>query len=209
VVLSMTLIAITITVLPLGAKKKEQAPEPVLYPFSEMLENRRVTVLPIIDNRPDKKENINIGQTQGFILKELKWKGYSPVRSDEVTRVLDGMTEDDVKNLRPDTVKQIGSQGERWVFVALISDVAAKRVLGSTAHAEMYGFLFDKDMGKVAWSDRGVGQVTSSGLMGMTDKGAVKSESQRVAVQRILRAFPLLPDPKTGNISRSKRRGKR
>ncbi len=163
---------------------------PVMYPFSEM---RRIAILPVVDSRADKKEKIDFRKIQKYSMEILSERRYLPVASDQGVNALEGLNEDDLKKASPELLKLLGPESERWVLVVWVGDVASKRTFGSSANAQVFGFLFDKERGKVAWSDTGTGHAVSGGLAGMMLKSSTREEAVGMAILRMLEAFPKLP----------------
>jgi hypothetical protein len=167
---------------------------PVMYPFSEM---RRIAVLPVVDSRGDKKEKIDVRRIQATSMKILSDRRYQPVASDQGVSALDGLTEDDLKKASPGLINRLGPESERWVLVVCFSDATSKVALGRSETAQVFGFLFDKERGKVAWSDTGTGHVVEGGVNGMITgtifKSRMKSGARYEAVSVMLQAFPKLP----------------
>jgi hypothetical protein len=163
---------------------------PVMYPFSEM---RAVAVLPVLDSRAGKKEGVNFEKVRKDAMKMLSRKRYVPLASERGTESLAKLTEDDLKTATPDFIRGLGPNDQRWVLVFCLADAKSKITLGSSANAQAMMFLFDKKLGKVAWSDTGTGQSATAGLDGMLFKKANRSTAIAMAMYQMVSAFPKLP----------------
>jgi hypothetical protein len=167
---------------------KDKVQMPVLYPFSEM---RRIAVLPMIDSRSDKKAKLDIAKLQKNIIGVLAARGYEPVASDEGVDLLQGLTEEDFKKADANMIKRIGPENERWILVVCMSDYASKFRIGLSVTAQVYGFLFDKQRVRIAWSDVGSG----AGKGGILDMSEAKDDAIWGAFRKMWEAFPRLPTP--------------
>ena len=164
---------------------------PLAYPFAD---TKTVSLVPIVDARDDKKASVNFDKLQEKAQKILENKGYE-VTLAEASDALSGVNTDDLKEATPDFVRGLGSPRDRWVMVLCLNDVASKMTFGSTGNAEMTGFLFDKQSGKLAWSNKGIGQAGQGGLAGMMMKGMMKGEALAGALWHVLSSVP--PQPRS------------
>jgi hypothetical protein len=161
---------------------------PVTYPFSEL---RTLTVLPVIDNTGGNKK-IDCEKVRRNVMKMLAKRRYVPLPGGDAS-ALRGLNDEDLKTADAALVKRLVPEGERWALLVYVGDVASKTTFGSSANAQIFGFLFDRQNGKLAWKDVGTGKAASGGLLGMMLKGEVTSEAVQMAMFNMLAAYPRLP----------------
>jgi hypothetical protein len=165
---------------------------PVLYPFSEM---RRIAVLPVIDSRGDKTTKLDIAKIHKNVMGRLARRRYEPTASDEGVAAIQGWTEDDFKKADTDIIKRIGPENERWTLVICVSDFKSKFRIGVSVTAQVYGFLFDKQRGRIAWSDVGSGYDKKGGVLeGAMSIAEAKDTAIISAFSKMFEAFPVLPE---------------
>jgi hypothetical protein len=171
---------------PVWAGKKA---EPLSYPFSEAQE---IVLLPIVDARHDTQKSFNLEKLRQDAMKRLKRSRYRVSRG-ATPDALQGMNTDDLKEAGADLIAHLSAADDRWVMVLCLDDVSSKITFGSSGNAEMTGFLFDRKAGKLAWTNKGVGQAGQGGLMGMAMKGMMKGEALSDALNRLLASIPSQP----------------
>jgi hypothetical protein len=93
-------------------------------------------------------------------------------------------------------VRKLGPAEARWVMVVSLGDVTSKVTFGSTGNAEVSGYVYDKQDGKLIWKEKGVGQAGQGGLVGMMMKGMMKSAALNSAIDNLMRSVPKRPKPK-------------
>jgi len=155
----------------------------------ERVEN--IFVLPIVDQRFNKEPELpKLDKwVQGMVKGQLKSKKYTfTLVSDR--SIVDNITEEDLKEVDTEWVKNLGPSGSRWVIVMVLLDARSKLTFGSTGNAELSGYLFDKKDGSMLWRDKGIGKVGQGGLIGMVMKGMMLGDAINMATSDLMRSFP-------------------
>jgi hypothetical protein len=171
------------------AARKPPATVPAAYPFSEV---RAVTLMPIVDSRSGEKARIDFEKLRAQAEKQLTGKRYRVTLDADAASLAD-MNVDDINEMTPDLVRKTAPSEQRWVMILCLEDVATKITFGSTGNAEMTGFLFDKQSGKLAWKNKGIGKAGQGGLAGMMMKGMMKGEALSAALTNLLLPVPEQP----------------
>ena len=149
-----------------------------------------IEVLPPVDVRADKSVSVNLHkQILAPVTKNLTKKGYR-VTEHANRELVDEFTEDDIREAKPEWIKRLGSPNSRWVVIMCLVDVRTKLTFGSTGNAEIAGYLFDKRENRVAWRDKGVGQVGQGGLIGMVMKSGMDNSAISAALASVMASFP-------------------
>jgi hypothetical protein len=168
---------------------------PVMYPFSEL---RRVVVPPVIDNTGNTKKIYDPEKIHKRTIETLEALRYEPILQTD-SKALQGLTQEDLKTANADLINRIVPEGERWALVVCFGDISIK--LG-VANAQIFGFLFDKERGKLAWSNIGADSydnvttnVGGGGALAEASvfKGIAKNTAVNNAVYKLFKAFPKLP----------------
>lgn len=154
----------------------------------------KIVVLPAVDSRVGLKASVNLEDIQKQVVKLLKKKNYvaEAANSGAASEIL----EEDLKEAKPEWVKKLGPAEARWVMVVCLGDVTSKVKFGSTGNAEVSGYLYDKQDGKLIWKEKGVGQAGQGGLVGMMMKGMMKSAALNSAIYNLMSSVPKRPKPK-------------
>jgi len=153
-----------------------------------------VSVLPIVDARAGKKAGVNLQNLQNSVVNILRKKRYL-VNSSPNDGDAGQIAEEDLQAGEPQFIRKLGPADSRWVLVVCLEDVISKVTFGSTGNAEMSGYLFDKESGKVIWQSKGVGQAGQGGLLGMTMKGMMSGEAIGSALSNLFAGLPAKPKP--------------
>jgi hypothetical protein len=161
---------------------------PITYPFSEM---RRIAVLPVVNGSGEEKIKYSPKKVRKYAMKMLKNLRYEPFESNDEA-VLKGLMAEDLKNADKALIDRVVPPNERWALIVCVGDVSSKLGLGSSANAQIYSFLVDKERSKIAWWDEASAYYSSGGLIGMLEKGAVKNAAIQWALYLSLEAFPKL-----------------
>lgn len=153
-----------------------------------------ITLLPTVDLRNGKKDNVNLAQIGKRAANILKKKNYPALQADS-TGAAGEIDEEDLNGAKAEWIKRLGPPSDRWIMVVCLFDVHSKFTFGSTGNAELGGYLFDKENEAVIWNGKGVGQAGQGGLLGMTMKGAMKGAALDTAVYNLLGSIPKRPKP--------------
>jgi len=62
--------------------------------------------------------------------------------------------------------------------------------LGSTATAEITGYLIDKNSKSVLWQNKELGETSRGGVLGMMVKGMMQEEAVVFALDVVLKGLP-------------------
>jgi hypothetical protein len=185
----MALLLTTIFGVECAAKKR-----PKLPPDPKFMAIQNISVLPVVDSRAGEKASVNLEKLQTSAVNVLKRKRY-PATAASSSGEIGQVVEEDLQDAKPEWLKKLGPQDERWVMAVCLRDVTSKLVFGSTGNAELSGYLFDKDTGEVIWKGKGVGQAGQGGLAGMMMKGTMKSEALDAALFNLFVSIPTRPKP--------------
>ncbi len=155
----------------------------------ERVEN--ILVLPIVDLRFNKEPELpKLDKwVQGMVKSQLKRKKYTFTLVSDRT-IVDNITEEDLKKVDAEWVRNLGPSGFRWVVVVVLLDARSKLTLGSTGNAEVSGYLFDKKDGSMMWRDKGIGKIGQGGCIGMALKGMMLGDAIKIATLRLMESFP-------------------
>lgn len=150
----------------------------------------QLVVLPVVDHRIDKSSGLDL---DGLVLplaeRHLtdKYYPYTVVRDgamiQQVTPVL-------LESPSRDWLSTLGPLGSRWVLLLVLEDVSSSVSFGSTGHAELSGYLFDKDQRTVVWRNKELSRVGQGGLIGMAMKGMMEPTAIKAATNEMFRALP-------------------
>jgi hypothetical protein len=156
----------------------------------------QITVLPVVDLRIEKPENLTIDKindwTKITIESRLKKFGYKVnILSDRI--LVDKLTEDDLSSKDPVWLNEVTSPGSNWILVVGLIDVMSKLTFGSTGNAEVTGYLYNKKDKTVLWHDKGVGKTGQGGLMGMAMKGFMARDAVNIATYDLVSSIPKKP----------------
>jgi hypothetical protein len=153
-----------------------------------------IAVLPVLDHRIDQSQRLDLDawvlpRAEGF----LKKKGYS-YTIERNRSLIANISRDDLASPSRDFIASLPPASARWVLILVLDDSSSKLTFGSTGNAEMSGYIFDKDKGKLTWRNKELGRVGQGGLIGMMMKGLM----ERSAIeQATIQMFQTLPDHKT------------
>lgn len=168
------------------AKHAKQPPDPRFLAIDQ------IVVLPPLDVRSGKKDNVNLESLRKSAVGQLKARNYV-VRTSDDTGNVGEIAEEDLKDAKPDWIRKLGPSDSRWVMVIGLGEAHAQMTFGSTGNAEVIGYLFDRQSGTVLWNGTGVGQAGQGGLAGMAMKGMMKGMALDSAVANLLTGIPKLP----------------
>ncbi len=152
-----------------------------------------IIILPPVDLRVDKKINVNLErQIRKASERAIVKKGYNVTTSEDFGAD-NQILEEDLKTSNSDWIKQLGPTNSRYVMVLCLVDVVSKLTFGSTANAEVAGYLYDKESGNIIWRDKGVGKTGQGGLIGMATKGLMDEDAIALALNNLLASIPKKP----------------
>lgn len=185
--IKLSLCALMLCVLQINcfAKRNKLPPDPRFVAIDQ------IVILPVVDTRPGKKDNVNLQSLRKSAMNNLKRKNYAVDQTDNKGTAGD-ILEEDLNDAKPEWIKRLGPQQARWVMVVGLSEAHSKITFGSTGNAEVIGFLFDKQDGSVLWKGTGIGQAGQGGLMGMAMKGMMTGAALDNAMRNLLSGIPKL-----------------
>lgn len=121
-----------------------------------------IAVLPTIDGREDRSVNFDFN-------KEIRAQLASSLIIDKGYAVDFGyeggpikFTEEELKGITPQQIKSLGPKGARWILLPMLTHLKAYE--GSGTIVAISGYLFDRQQGKMIWSNRGI-SGSSEGLV--------------------------------------------
>jgi hypothetical protein len=179
---------LVLAVLPVNCfgKNHELPPDPRFAAIDQ------VVVLPVVDARAGKKDNVNLESLRKSAISNLKRKNYAVDQTDNAGTAGE-ILEEDLNDAKPEWIKRLGPPEARWVMVVELNEAHSNITFGSTGNAEVAGFLFDKQDGSVLWKGTGIGQAGQGGLMGMAMKGMMTGAALDSAMANLLSGIPKLP----------------
>ena len=150
-----------------------------------------IVVLPAVDARIDTSIAVELATQLGEdALPILRARGY-PAALGAAGPSAQGLGVDALAVADAATIRGLGPPGARWVMVLALVDVTTSMGLGSSGNAELAGFLFDTQAGRLIWRDRGLGQVGQGGLLGFTLVAVMDEEAISAALKHLLASLPI------------------
>jgi hypothetical protein len=150
----------------------------------------QLVVLPVVDHRIDKSSGLD---PDGLVLplaeRHLADKSY-PHRIIRDRAMIQPVTPVVLESPSRDWVSTLGPLGSRWVLLLVLEDAASSFSFGSTGHAEMSGYLFDKNQRTIVWRNKELSRVGQGGLIGMAMKGMMERTAVETATNEMFRALP-------------------
>jgi hypothetical protein len=150
-----------------------------------------IFVLPAVDSRIDKESPIDLEtQVRHAGVEILRARGY---RAELGASAADAgeIIDEDLRSPQPAWVKSLAGDGARWIMIVELIDVSSQLTFGSTGNAEVAGYLFDAEDGKLVWRDKGVGQAGQGGLLGMVVVAAMDDAALSAAMSNLLSSMPV------------------
>jgi len=112
------------------------------------------------------------------------------------------LTEADLAKPEAEWVRTLGPVSARWVMIATVDDLMRKVTFGTSANSEVSAYLFDKQVGRCVWRNKGVGRAGQGGLIGYFMPSA--SQALDLATFGMMSGFPRKSrQPKSSNGTHS------
>lgn len=151
-------------------------------------EVQEITLLPVVDLRPDKSVGLDVNRTAlGGAKAVIKQRKYKPNVHEDASQV-SHLTEEDLDKPQPEWIKALNPASARWVMIVAVNDLTRHVTFGTSANAEVSAYLFDKEAGRCVWRDKGVGQAGQGGLIGYLNPSA--TEAMQMATYNAIRGLP-------------------
>jgi hypothetical protein len=151
-----------------------------------------ITIFPVVDLRVDKNYSgmeMPNNRIISVVKKDLIKKGYNvDILTDRAS--VSELTEDDLSSEDASWIKQIGPPNSKWILLMGLLDHSTKLTFGTTSNAEVTGYLFSKDDGKILWHQKGIGKSGQGGIAGMLMGPMVNVESIGYAATNLISNFP-------------------
>lgn len=159
--------------------------------FTKVPVAESVYLMPVIDLRVDKSKNLRLDDNAfKHLSPAFEKKGFRPLRVVKDRKLVESMMEDDFTQPDSSYLATLGPAEARWLFFPLLHDFKSKLTFGSTANAEISGYIIDKKRGRIVWRHKGIGQAGQGGLIGMAMKGMVGEEAVNSALHSLAAAIP-------------------
>ncbi len=159
--------------------------------FAKMRLAEPIYLLPFVDLRVDKTKNLNLDDNAMRRLSpSFEKKGYGPLKAVKDRKWVESLVEDDFTHPDSSFLAVLGPEKAHYLFCPVLHDFKSKLTFGSTANAEVSGYIVDKKRGKIVWRHKGIGQAGQGGLMGMAMKGIVEEEAVNNALLSLSVAIP-------------------
>jgi tetratricopeptide (TPR) repeat protein len=167
----------------------------------------QMVILPVVDVRADASAKVDLRAMRKYTQQILKWKRYTVMQADN-TGSVGQILEKDLSEARPEWIVRVGPPEARWVMVIGLKGVYYR---GSIPSAEVFGFIYDKERGRVVWKGGAAGGYQSAqsvtGVGGasapLTDltmlllmPGSARQGAVSNALFNLLSAVPQLPKKK-------------
>ncbi|MBC7776680.1 MAG: hypothetical protein H7246_14700 [Phycisphaerae bacterium] len=166
--------------------------------FSKTRIAEPIYLLSFVDLRVDKAKNLNLDDNAMRRLSpSFEKKGYGPLKAMKDRKWVESVVEDDFTHPDSSFLAVLGPEKAHYLFCPVLHDFKSKLTFGSTANAEVSGYIVDKKRGKIVWKHKGLGQAGQGGLMGMAMKGLVEEEAVNTALLSLSVAIPQNGIPKT------------
>ena len=148
-------------------------------------------ILPIVDHRIDQSKNLKLDKKlyAKRISKRVKKARYD-FTMEKNRATISSVTRDALEDMEPEMITNLGPAGSRWVLLLVLHDSDSKLTFGSTASAEVTGFLIDKDTHAVLWQNKELGETAHGGLFGVMVKGMMQEEAVVFALDKVLKGLP-------------------
>lgn len=168
-------------------------PADFVAPGFDSLTVEELAVLPVLDHRVDQSKPLNLDGSVLPIAKDsLKERGYMyTVHRDR--SLVSNITRDALETPTPEFIATLQPSSARWVLVLALEDFASKITFGSTASAEMSGYLFDRKNRVLSWRNKELGRAGQGGLLGMALKGVMEKAALEGAATSMFHALPTRP----------------
>lgn len=168
-------------------------PKPAIFWDSRLDPNGigQIVVLPPVDSRIGRDADIDLEtQVRRAGTDALQGRGYD-VALGEAPQDLGEIIDEDLKNADPIWIKRLAPPGLRWIMVLELIEVTSQLTFGSTGNAEVAGYLFDAEQGRLVWRDKGIGQVGQGGLIGMALIAQMDDAALSVAMRNLVASLPV------------------
>lgn len=159
--------------------------------FVKLRVTESIYLMPVLDLRVDKTKNLKLDDNAlRQLLPIFEKRGYAPLQPIKDQKFVESLVEDDFTNPDSTFLSALGPVEARWLFCPILHDYQSKITFGSTANAEISGYLIDKKRGVIVWRNKGIGQAGEGGLLGMAMKGLVAEEAVNSALRSLALAIP-------------------
>ncbi len=152
-----------------------------------------MTVLPIVDSRPQRKFEIDESELQRIVYpvaeSGLNEKGYRVEYSDDSAGV-QCLKFGRSLNLESECLRKVGPPTSRWVLVLFLQDFQMRTPYGGAARATMSCILFDRSEGLMLWSDLEYARLSQRELVGRDRNRSLTKEVLEISTSKLISSLP-------------------
>jgi hypothetical protein len=152
-------------------------------------------LLPIADIRLDKSDKISLQKMamkkHGQALERMGYEVEVIKKKDAVAEI----SEDDLADLDPGWIRELGPAEARWIMLWVLEDLADREKTYGGAHgAECSGYFFDKQEGKMLWQHQAIYRWGLGGVAGLMFKGMQRQTAVAGCAEALMVQFPTRND---------------
>jgi len=152
-----------------------------------------MTVLPIVDSRPQRKFEIDESELERIVYpvadSGLNEKGYRVEYSDDSAGV-QCLKFGRSLNLESECLRKVGPPTSRWVLVLFLQDFQMRTPYGGAATSKMSGILFDRSEGLMLWSDLEYAGLSQRELVGRGRNRSLTKEVLEISTGKLISSLP-------------------
>jgi hypothetical protein len=150
-------------------------------------------VLPVLDHRVDQSRPLKLDKwVLPIVKRQLKKKRYKySIQQDR--SLVERITRDTLDAPTPEWIASLEPQASRYILMLVLEDVSSTLTFGSTANAEMSGYLFDKQSRSLVWRNKELVRTGQGGLIGMAAMAARSLMERSVIKEATTKLFKALP----------------
>ncbi|MEE8327840.1 MAG: hypothetical protein V3R32_03500 [Nitrosomonadaceae bacterium] len=174
-----------------AATKPVQRDATFKHPLIEEMGIQKITLLPIVDHRVDKSLNTDLNDAGGQAIKKVVEKRGFAISIVTDQSYINGISPSDIAESSQSWVKSLGPQGSRWVLLVVVKKLYRRITFGAIAHAELVGYLYDRNTGEKIWEGAGKGK-SAAGILGAP---FVDDHALELAAKSLAQGLPVNRNP--------------
>ena len=162
-------------------------------PSFDQLNVDTMTILPVVDSRPQRKFEIDESELQRIVYpvveSGLNEKGYRVEYSADMAGV-QCLKFGRSLNLESECLRTVGPPTSRWVLVLFLQDFQMRTPYAGAATAKMSGILFDRSEGLLLWSDLEYAGLSQRELVGPDRNRSLTQEVLKISTSKLISSLP-------------------
>jgi hypothetical protein len=136
-----------------------------LHPGYADIRPHQITVLPILDHRQDKSDDVDyqeaVTKSAVAVLERKRYNVEVVSTFGDQVPPGDEVTPGDLASPNPTWLKTLGPPEARWILFLAVTHLRTMFViLGTFCNGDVEGYLFDKFTGELLWQGKGSGRDT-------------------------------------------------